>query len=124
MATLSRNQVVLRALQGEGTGDAMINTTLQVTKTATMTNGTLLKADFTEAAAADLVAETYDVAYVIDDHLINGVATSDEATIRAVVELDWVIFRAEELKLGSTPLTAAQLTLFGKKTQASHEVLV
>jgi len=122
MATLSRNQVVLRALQGEGTGDAMINTTLQVTKTATMTNGTLLKADFTEAADADITAG--DVVYVIDDFLIDAVATGDEATIRAVVELDWVIFRAEELKVGSTPLTEAQLTAFGKKTQASHEVLV
>lgn len=122
MATLSRNQVVLRALQGEGMGDAMINTTLQVTKTATMTNGTLLKADFTEAADADITAG--DVVYVIDDYLIDAVATGDEATIRAVVELDWVIFRAEELKVGSTPLTEAQLTAFGKKTQASHEVLV
>ncbi len=119
MATLSRNQVVLRALQGEGTGDAMINTTLQVTKTATMTNGTLLKADFTEAVEADLASA---VAYVIDDHLIDAVATGDEATIRAVAELDWVIFRAEELKLGSTPLTGTQLTTFGKKTQASQEV--
>ncbi len=119
MATLSRNQVVLRALQGEGTGDAMINTTLQVTKTATMTNGTLLKADFTEAVEADLASA---VAYVIDDHLIDAVATGDEATIRAVVELDWVIFRAEELKLGSTALSEAQLTTFGKKTQASQEV--
>lgn len=122
MATLSRNQVVLRALQGEGTGDAMINTTLQVTKTATMTHGTLLKADFTEAADADITAG--DVVYVIDDFLIDAVATGDEATVRAVVELDWVIFRAEELKVGSTPLTEAQLTAFGKKTQASHEVLV
>ncbi len=122
MATLSRNQVVLRALQGEGTGDAMINTTLQVTKTATMTNGTLLKADFTEAADADITAG--DVVYVIDDYLIDAVSTGDEATIRAVVELDWVIFRAEELKVGSTALSAAQLTAFGKKTQASHEVLV
>lgn len=122
MATLSRNQVVLRALQGEGTGDAMINTTLQVTKTATMTHGTLLKADFTEAADADITAG--DVVYVIDDYLIDAVATGDEATIRAVVELDWVIFRAEELKVGSTPLSEAQLTAFGKKTQASHEVLV
>lgn len=122
MATLSRNQVVLRALQGEGTGDAMINTTLQVTKTATMTHGTLLKADFTEAADADITAG--DVVYVIDDFLIDAVATGDEATIRAVVELDWVIFRAEELKVGSTQLTEAQLTAFGKKTQASHEVLV
>jgi len=122
MATLSRNQVVLRALQGEGTGDAMINTTLQVTKTATMTHGTLLKADFTEAADADITAG--DVVYVIDDFLIDAVSTGDEATIRAVVELDWVIFRAEELKVGSTPLTEAQLTAFGKKTQASHEVLV
>lgn len=122
MATLSRNQVVLRALQGEGTGDAMINTTLQVTKTATMTHGTLLKADFTEAADADITAG--DVVYVIDDFLIDAVATGDEATVRAVVELDWVIFRAEELKVGSTPLSEAQLTAFGKKTQASHEVLV
>ncbi len=122
MATLSRNQVVLRALQGEGTGDAMINTTLQVTKTATMTNGTLLKADFTEAADEDITAG--DVVYVIDDYLIDAVSTGDEATIRAVVELDWVIFRAEELKVGSTALSAAQLTAFGKKTQASHEVLV
>jgi hypothetical protein len=122
MATLSRNQVVLRALQGEGTGDAMINTTLQVTKTATMTHGTLLKADFTEAADADITAG--DVVYVIDDFLIDAVATGDEATVRAVVELDWVIFRAEELKVGNTPLSEAQLTAFGKKTQASHEVLV
>lgn len=111
MATLTREQVVANHLAGAGVDSDMIWTTIQVTKTATMTHGTLLKADFTEALAADLAT----VAYVIDDQLIKEVAAGDVATVRAVEALDWVKFYGANLKLGSTALSAGELTTFGKK---------
>lgn len=113
MAELKRPQVVANWLEGAGVTSDMVFTTLQVTKTATMTHGTLLVAAGTEAADADITAG--DVAYVIDDLLIDDVATGDEATVRAVAELDWVKFYADNLKVGSTALSGAQLTAFGKK---------
>lgn len=113
MATLNREQVVANWLEGAGVTSDMVWTTIQVTKTATMTHGTLLKADFTEAADLDIT--NGDVAYVIDDLLIKEVATGDEYTARAVQELDWVKFYADNLKVGSTALSGAQLTAFGKK---------
>lgn len=122
MATLTRPQVVLRALQGEGTGDAMINTSLTLTKTATMTHGTLLLADGTEAADLDIT--NGDVVYVIDDLLVDELAVGEQDLVRVVEQLDWVIFRPEELRVGSTPLTAPQLTAFGKRYQASTEVVL
>lgn len=113
MAELKRPQVVANFLEGAGVGSDMVFTTLQVTKTATMTHGTLLVAAGTEAVDADITAG--DVVYVIDDLLIDDVATGDVATVRAVAELDWVKFYADNLKVGSTALTGAQLTAFGKK---------
>ncbi len=112
MATLTREQVVANWLEGAGVTSDMVFDTLQVTKTATMTHGTLLVAAGTEAVALDIT--NGDVAYVIDDLLIKEVATGDEFTARVVRGLDWVKFYGDNLKLGSTALDAGELTAFGK----------
>ena len=111
MATLSRPQLVLKSIQEDG--QDLTHTTLQVIKTATMTYGTLLVADFTEAVAAD-VTTTYAVAYVIDDYrlLDEDVATGDVLTVRAVSKPEFLILRSSLLKLGSTALTEAQVTAY------------
>lgn len=113
MATLTQEQIVANWVEGAGVTTDMAFDTIQVTKTATMTNGTLLEADFTESVDADITAGT--VAYVIDDLLIKEVATGDAYTVRAVSNLDFVKFYADNIKVGSTPLTTAQLATFGKK---------
>lgn len=112
MTALKREQIVATGLAGQGAGDEMTHATVEVTKTATMTNGTLLKADGTEAIAADLAA---DVAYVIDDPKVDFAAAGDVVTVRACSALDWVKFYGANLKLGSTALSAGELTTFAKK---------
>ncbi len=110
---ISRPQVVANFLQSAGVDSDMIWDSLEVTKTATMSHGTLLKADGTEAADADITAG--DAVYVIDDLLIADVATGDEYTARVVKALDRVKFYGANLKVGATALTTAQLTAFGKQ---------
>lgn len=115
MAIYTREQVVIDSLQGAS--QTMTHETIQVTKTATMTNGTLLVAARTEAVDGDIAAA---IAYVIDDVAITNtdIATNDVLTVSAVSGLDWVKFNSNALKIGSTPLTGAQITAFAKKTQA------
>lgn len=112
MPTHTRPQVVATYLESAGVDSDMIFTSLEVTKTATMTHGTILKADATEAIAADLPAAAV---YVIDDLLIDQAETGDVVTVRAVEALDWVKFYGANLKLGSTALSAGELTSFAKK---------
>jgi len=112
MATLNREQIVANALAGQGAGDDMTHTTISVTKTATMVNGTLLLTNRTEAATGDLAA---NIVYVIDDPEIQFAATGAVVEVRAVEELDWVKFYGDNLKIGSTALTAAQQGTFAKK---------
>lgn len=114
MATLKRPQLVLQSLQYDG--NYMTHESITVRKTNTMTYGTLLKANKQEAGAADLAAA---IEYVIDDHNIDTVASGTDILVTAVAGkgLDWVVFRKEELKLGSTALTSGQITTFGKKVQ-------
>ena len=114
MATIKRPQLVLQSLQYDG--NYMTHESITVRKTNTMTYGTLLKANKTEASSGDLGA---DVVYVIDDHNIDMAATGSDVLVTAVAGkgLDWVVFRKEELKLGSTALTSGQITTFGKKVQ-------
>lgn len=117
MTTLTRPQLVLQSLQSDGT--FMTHTTLEVEKTATMTYGTLLEADGTESTDTTLTAGT--VTYVIDDHCIDEVDTGTTTSVSVVSGLDWVTFREELLNIGGTALTTAQLTTFGKRTQAEYE---
>lgn len=113
MATLKREQVVANFQQYAGTDTYdLTHETLQVTKTATMTHGTLLVAAGTEAINTDLAS---NVVYVIDDPKIDFAATGDEVTVSVVSNLDAVKFYGSALKLGSTPLSAGELTTFGKK---------
>ena len=109
MATLSRPQLVLKSIQEDG--QDLTHTTLQVVKTATMTYGTILKADFTEATATELSSGTWDAPYVIDDYrlLDETVATNDELTIRAVSQPQFLVLRESQLKLGSTVLSVGEL---------------
>lgn len=112
MTTLSRPQLVLKSLQEDG--QDLTHTTLQVIKTATMTYGTILKADFTEATATELAEGTWDAPYVIDDYrlLDTDVAVGDELTIRAVSQPEFLILRESQLKLGATVLSAPELVLY------------
>ncbi len=113
MATFLRPQLVLKSLQADGKQD-LTHETLQVTKTATMSFGTLLKADFTEAAATELATATWDVAYVIDDYqlLDTTIATGDVLTVSAIRRPEWLSLRGDQLKLGATALSAGELTLY------------
>lgn len=115
MTTYTREQIVIDSLQRES--QTMTHDTIQVTKTATMSNGTLLLADRTEAADGDIPA---NVVYVIDDAAITNtsIETGEELTLSAVSGLDWVKFNSNALKIGATALSGSQLTAFGKKTQA------
>lgn len=112
MATLSRPQLVLKTLQEDG--QDLTHTTLQVTTTATMTYGTILKADFTEASATELAEATFDAPYVIDDYrlLDETVTVGDVLTIRALSQPQFCILRESQLKLGSTVLSAGELALY------------
>ena len=112
MTTLTRPQLVLNTIQYDGQG--LTHTTLQVTKTATMTYGTILKADFTEATATELAEVTWDAPYVIDDYrlLDETVATNDELTIRALSQPQFTVLRESQLKLGATVLSAGELVLY------------
>ena len=110
MATLTRPQLVLKSLQSDG--QYATHKTQEVTKTATMTYGTLLKADLTEATATDLASGTYDIGFIIDDASIDEAATGAVVTVSCVSRPEWLIFRGSELKLGSTALTAPQIVLF------------
>jgi len=112
MATLTRPQLVLDTIQHDG--QDLTHTTLQVVKTATMTYGTILKADGTEATATDLAELTWDAPYVIDDYrlLDSTVATNDELTIRALSQPQFTVLRESQLKLGGTALDAGELALY------------
>lgn len=112
MATLDREQIVANALAGQGAGDDMTHTTLEVVKTATMSNGTLLLADGTEAVTGDIPA---NIVYVIDDPKVQFITTGDTDGVRVVEALDWVKFYGANLKLGATALAAGELTAFAKK---------
>ena len=115
MAIYTREQVVIDSLQGAS--QTMTHETIQVTKTATMTNGTLLLANRTEAASGDLAA---NIVYVIDDVAMTrtNIAVGEVLTVSAVSGLDWVKFNSNALKIGSTALTSGEVTTFAKKTQA------
>lgn len=113
MATLQKEQVVANWVDTAGVTTDLAFETLQVTKTATLTHGTLLLADGTEAAELDIT--NGDVAFVVDDLLIKDVAVGEEYTARVVSGLDLVKFYAANIKIGATPLTSQQLTAFGKK---------
>jgi hypothetical protein len=73
MPTFQRKQVVLDVLDSGRTGQGMSHTTVQVTKTATMTQGSALVAAGTEAALADVATVTG----VIDDLTIDNAAVGD-----------------------------------------------
>lgn len=113
MPTISRPTVVENFLQSASVDSDMIWDSLEVTKTATMSHGTLLLANGTEAADADITAG--NAVYVIDDLLIADAVVGDVYTTRVVKSLDWVKFKASTLKVGATALTPAQLTAFGKQ---------
>lgn len=108
MATLSRPQLVLRAIAEAWA----THSSLEVTKTATMSFGTILKADGTEATATELAEATYDVGFIIDDAAIAEVDTGDTFLARVVKNPEWIVFRGDELKLGATALDASELALF------------
>lgn len=78
MATLSRVQVVIDYLTGARTGNGMTHRSANVTKTATMTNGSALVAADTEAALADVALVTG----VIDDIRIDNLAVGEQLTVR------------------------------------------
>lgn len=111
MATLRRDQIVLSMLKAEGSGFNAAATTLTVTKTATMSQGTLLKADGTEATATELAEVTYDIGFVLVDAKIDKTVVGEELVATAIDRLDFCIFRGALLKLGNVALSAGELDL-------------
>lgn len=112
MPTLNREQVVANFQSFAGNDNLdLTHTTLQVTKTATMSHGTLLLATGLEAVAADLAA---NIAFVIDDPKVDLAATGDVLTVSVVDNLPAVKFFAASLKLGATALSAGELTTFAQ----------
>ena len=115
MATISRPQLVVHnALNGT----EITHTTLQLTRTATMVQGTLLKADQAEASATELAALTYDVGFVIDDQDFEDVVVGQTYHVRCVRRPDLVIMVGALIKLGSTPVDAGELALFQSGSNA------
>lgn len=112
MPTLTRPQLVLKTIDEQ----SLAYETIVVTKVATMTQGSLLKADRTLAVAGDLAAA---IVYIIDDTTVDDAATNAVVTVRVITEpaMSLTIFRASELKLANVKLTPTHLTTFGKKTQ-------
>ena len=113
MPILNREQVVANFQQYAGTNTYdLTHETLQLTKTATMTHGTLLLSTGLEAISTDLAA---NIAFVIDDPKVDFAAAGDVVTVSVVSDLDAVKFYGSALKLGATPLSAGELTTFAKK---------
>lgn len=85
MPQILRKKILARELD-----QAFSNTQLEVTWTATMQNGSLLKADFTEAAAADIAG----VVFVVNDYQYgdNGMI---EPEVGDVVQVNAVTFGAK-----------------------------
>lgn len=63
MTISKRGQAILAGVSTEFGGNGYTHVSAEVTVTATMCNGSLLKADFTEGAVADAAT----VVYVLDD---------------------------------------------------------
>jgi hypothetical protein len=103
MPTFSNPQIVFNKLESEIGG--MTHETLTVTKTATMTNGSLLIADGTEAAAA--AAAT--VAFVIDDRQVDELATGDSFEVS--VAKFGCVFNSGELTFSDVAFDPATHTL-------------
>lgn len=108
MTILSRPQLVLQSIADNWATHG----TEQVTKTAAIVNGTLIKADGTVCAAVDLAAGTYDVAYIVDDLSVNEVSVGDEMTVRVLKKPEWCVLRGTELRLSAVVLSAGEIALF------------
>jgi hypothetical protein len=69
----TRKQVVLDQFKGESTTNAMTHKDAEVTVTATMKHGSLLKSDLTEAAKADAA----DVVFIINEPTITDTPSGE-----------------------------------------------
>jgi hypothetical protein len=105
MATSQRKQAILAGLQSELGGNAYTHETAEITMTATMANGSFLKADNTEAAAADvaLVAGILDAPdtelYEDGDVFVARVAKRNVIANSDVVQYSDAAFGAEALAI-------------------------
>ncbi|BAV80914.1 hypothetical protein [Vibrio phage RYC] len=110
MTILTRPQLVLKSLQADG--QDMTHMSVEITKTATMSYGSLLKADAEEATAAELADGAWDVSYIIDDLKVEDLEVGDTMLARCVSQPQFLILRGELIKLGDTPLDAGELALY------------
>lgn len=105
MATSARKQAILAGLQTEIGGNAYTHETAEITMTATMANGSFLKADNTEAAIADvaLVAGILDAPeielYVDGDVFVTRVAKRNVIANSDVVQYSDAAFGGEALAI-------------------------
>jgi hypothetical protein len=104
MANSNFKQVVADYAQGAYATKGLTHDTVLVTKTATMENGSILKADGTEAAIADAAAATH----IIDTSLIDVAAVGDVVAVSAVAKD--AIVRKASLKFSDGAYTAEGLT--------------
>tara|TARA_Y100001956_G_C4121822_1_gene187858 strand:+ start:1452 stop:1835 length:384 start_codon:yes stop_codon:yes gene_type:complete len=76
----TRKQVVLDQFKGESTTNAMTHKDAEVTVTDTMKHGSLLKADFTEAAKA----EADEVVFIINEPTITDTPSGEPKFLSVV----------------------------------------
>lgn len=107
MATSYRKQAVLAGLQTELGGNAYTHKSAEVTVTATMGNGSFVKADNTEAAIADVALVTGfidderfdDGFYAVGDVVMTRVAVRNVIANSDVVHYSDDVFGGEALAI-------------------------
>ena len=105
MATSARKQAILAGLQTEIGGNAYTHETVEITMTATMANGSFLKADNTEAAIADIaivagVLEAPEIELYADgDVFVTRVAKRNVIANSDVVQYSDAAFGGEALAI-------------------------
>lgn len=112
MATFERPQVVIQRLVSDVTGNSMTNKSVEVLKTATMSQGSALLADGTEATLAQVALVTG----VIDDLSIDNVVDGDSVYL-SVAE-SFCLFKTDNIHFSDAgafvPASASLLNVLNK----------
>ncbi len=113
MTTFTRPQVVANSLQGLGSTDDMTHTSVAITTTATMTQGSVL--DAAGAEVADVAGAANGV-FVIDDLTFHeaGLAVAAVTEVRVASSNNKFITANLQYADGATPTTTALTGLIAK----------
>ena len=121
----TRTQVVLDKFTGETTTNALTHKDAEITMTATMKHGSLLKADLTEAAKA----EAADVVFIVDEPTISATPSGDAVFVSVVdrmclVNKDALLFSDGALTTETlSGLTAKNITFDAPVKLADADIL-